>query len=340
MADILKSIDPVEAERFSPLGSSPLIVLDLADRGAESRARCLSSSTRAIIIGVDFAGSSPALDPQSFDCLISAAPGAPQPWVAVAPAFIKDRAAGIAAAIADAPHAASALCAVLRIGELQPFDNALMLESLAYSMLLGGQEFGRWRAAHPPPIAQPTDQPYVSVERSEDQVTLTLSRPDTRNAMSAGMRDALFDALAAILVDPTEPKLLLKARGACFSTGGDLAEFGTARDLAQAHHIRTLRSCATLLHDLGDRAEVLLHGACIGSGIEIPAAAARRCAKKGTFVQLPELSMGLIPGAGGTVTLSRAIGRHRTCYMALTGQRIPAPIASAWGLLHGIESET
>ena len=338
MADILKSIDPVDAERFSPLGSSPVITLDLADRGAESRARCLSSSTRAVVIGVDFEGSSPAIDSQSFDCMISAAPGAPRPWVAVAPPFIKDRAAGIAAAITNTPHAASALCTVLRIGEFLPFDNALMLESLAYSMLLGGQEFARWRAAHPAAIAQPMDRSYVSVERSEDRVTLTLSRPDTHNAMSAGMRDALFDALAAIIVDPTEPKLLLKATGACFSTGGDLAEFGTARDLALAHHIRTLRSCATLLHDLGDRAEVLLHGACIGSGIEIPAAAARRSARKGTFVQLPELSMGLIPGAGGTVTLSRAIGRHRTCYMALTGQRISAPIASAWGLLHGIES--
>jgi len=117
MADILKSIDPVDAERFSPLGSSPVIILDLADRGAESRARCLSSSTRAVVIGVDFAGSSPALDPQSFDCLISTAPGAPRPWVAVAPPFIKDRAARIAAAISNTPHAATALCTVLRIGE-------------------------------------------------------------------------------------------------------------------------------------------------------------------------------------------------------------------------------
>ncbi|PZU17484.1 MAG: hypothetical protein DI591_03975 [Citromicrobium sp.] len=58
------------------------------------------------------------------------------------------------------------------------------------------------------------------------------------------------------------------------------------------------RSAALLVHRMGDRARVRLHGACIGSGIEIPAAAARRIGSADLLVQLPELRMGLMPGAG------------------------------------------
>lgn len=80
-----------------------------------------------------------------------------------------------------------------------------------------------------------------------------------------------------------------------------------------------------------------LHGGCIGSGIEIPAAAALRIGTADTFVQLPELQMGLIPGAGGTVGMARAIGRHRLCWLVLGGFRLNAAQARDWGVLHAIE---
>jgi enoyl-CoA hydratase/carnithine racemase len=125
--------------------------------------------------------------------------------------------------------------------------------------------------------------------------------------------------------------------GRCFSTGGHLPEFGTAKDLAAAHVIRTQRSCTRVLHRLGARAEVYLQGACIGSGIEVPAAATRRVGTPDLIVQLPELAMGLIPGAGGTASLARAIGRHRLMWLALGGFRIGARQARDWGLVHAIE---
>lgn len=176
----------------------------------------------------------------------------------------------------------------------------------------------------------------VRYDREGDTVTLTLANPATRNAMSATMRDALYAALAGVIEDPSEPSLVLRGEGRCFSTGGELAEFGTASDLAAAHLVRTRRSAALLLHRLGSRAEVRLHGACIGSGIEIAAAAARRVATPETIFQLPELRMGLIPGAGGTVTIARAIGRQRTAWLALSGRRIGAARALDWGLIHDL----
>jgi enoyl-CoA hydratase/carnithine racemase len=323
--------DHFDAETMSPLGAGFLVVLDLAEPGAEARAARLAATTQALLVGLDAAGVCPAVDPAPFDVLLTAVAHPPAPWVQATPTRLD----AIRQAVAAAPIAASVLCQVLRAGEALPLRAALAVESLGYSTLLDGAAFAVWRARTPPGTVAAA-RPYLTVDREDDLVTVTLTRPDTRNAMSAAMRDALFEALANVLDDPSAPRLRLAGQGECFSTGGDLAEFGTARDLALAHAVRTARSCAALLAELGDRAEVVLHGACVGSGLEIPAAAARRFARPGTFFQLPELRMGLIPGAGGTVTLSRVLGRHRTAYMALSARRVALDEAVRWGLVHAL----
>ena len=290
----------------------------------------------AIHLAVDRAGTLALGDLARFDLALTVAADAPAPWWSVAPARLAAHLALLAGAVAATPVAALVLARVLRIGEALDFDAALEVESLAYSALLGGAEFARWRAAHPAGSMPSEPADPVRYDRDGDTVTLTLASPATRNAMSATMRDALYEALANVVEDPSAPRLILRGAGRCFSTGGELAEFGSARDLAAAHLVRTRRSAARLLHRLGERAEVRLHGACIGSGIEIAAAAARRVATRDAIFQLPELRFGLIPGAGGTVSLARAIGRHRTLWLALSGRRIGAARARDWGLIHDI----
>ena len=76
-----------------------------------------------------------------------------------------------------------------------------------------------------------------------------------------------------------------------------------------------------------------LHGPCAGAGIELAAFAGTVAADAGTTCWLPEVGMGLIPGAGGTVSIPRRIGRWRTLYLALTGHRIDVATALAWGLI-------
>src|SRR5205085_8567177 len=100
--------------------------------------------------------------------------------------------------------------------------------------------------------------------------------------------------------------------------------------------IRLDRSAAARAERCRDRLRPLLHGACIGAGIEIPSFAARVEARDDAFFQLPELAMGLIPGAGGTVSLPRRIGRWRTAYLALSGIRLRADEALAWGLVDAV----
>jgi enoyl-CoA hydratase/carnithine racemase len=104
--------------------------------------------------------------------------------------------------------------------------------------------------------------------------------------------------------------------------------------------IRTRHSPARLLASLGDRVTAYLHGACMGSGIELPAFAHSVVASADTVVRLPELEMGLIPGAGGTVSLARRVGRARTGWLVWSGQAIDAGTAQAWGLVDQLAEPT
>jgi enoyl-CoA hydratase/carnithine racemase len=150
------------------------------------------------------------------------------------------------------------------------------------------------------------------------------------------MRDELLDALAVGAADPSITSIVLEGEGPSFSSGGDLDEFGTAPDPATAHLIRLARSAGAALHAVADRVTAHIHGACFGAGIELPAFASRVVAAADTVIALPEVGMGLIPGAGGTVSLVGRIGRRRTAYLALSGVRLDAETALAWGLVDEI----
>ncbi|MES0872567.1 enoyl-CoA hydratase/isomerase family protein [Sinimarinibacterium thermocellulolyticum] len=243
----------------------------------------------------------------------------------------------ITASIRRAPLAATVLVQVLRTIEHLPLDAALVVESLAYATLQGGREFRDWLASYrAPPPADCDSGPAVVIERENECLTLTLNRPSNRNAMSVEMRDALCEALQLAVCDDGIARLRIRARGKCFSTGGDLAEFGSTPDSATAHAVRSLALPGRLLARCAERATVEVHGACVGSGIEFPAFAGRIEARADAWFQLPELKYGLIPGAGGCVSISRRIGRERTAWLVLSGQRIGAQTALEWGLVDAV----
>jgi hypothetical protein len=238
------------------------------------------------------------------------------------------------AAVGANPHAATLLAGLLRTTATMPVRDALDIESLAYSTLLGGPEFAAWlarRGDRPPP--PPASAEPVSVTRDGGLLHVTLNRPARRNAYGREVRDALVDALRIAVLDDSIERVVLDGAGPSFCAGGDLGEFGTTPDLVTAHLVRTRAGAARLLHHLADRLEVRVHGACVGAGIELPAFAGRVVATPDTTIRLPEVAMGLIPGAGGTVSIPRRIGRWRTLHLALTGSTLDAPTALSWGLV-------
>ena len=232
------------------------------------------------------------------------------------------------------PAAALSLAWLLRSTADLSVPAALAMESATYSTLLAGADFRRWldRRAEP---RNPGAPHRVDVDRVGDELTVRLARPDRRNAIDARMRDALLDALLVAELDPALQVMLCGA-GPVFSAGGDLDEFGTASDVAQAHIVRTSASVGAAIWRISDRVTARVHGLAIGAGLELAAFAGRLEAVAGTELALPEVSMGLIPGAGGTVSVARRIGRHRTLWLALSGERVSAHQALEWRLVDAV----
>ena len=240
-------------------------------------------------------------------------------------------------AVLRTPLAALGLVQLLRQGAALDVNGGLVAESLVYSTLQSGPEFAAWRAARPEPRRVGAfSEPAVLVERSGACLHLTLNRPAKRNAFSAEMRDALAEALGVAAADPSLGEIVLEGAGPAFCSGGDLDEFGTLPDPATAHAVRCTRSPARLLASCAERVTVRVHGACVGAGIELPSFAGRVVAREDAFFQLPEVAMGLVPGAGGTVSLPRRIGRQRTAWLALAGVRLDVQTARSWGLIDEI----
>jgi len=244
--------------------------------------------------------------------------------------------APLVAAVRETPLAAAALVQLLRGSDERSVEQGLVAESFVYSTLQAGPEFARWLARQPTLRPELPEAPPLKVVREGARLELVLDHPAKRNAYSAAMRDALCEALQLVLCDDSIEVVVLRGEGPAFCAGGDLDEFGLLADPATAHAIRTTRSAGRLLAACAPRVRAELHGACIGAGIELPAFAGTLVAAPDAFFQLPERAMGLVPGAGGTVSLPRRIGRQRTAWLALTGARLDAQAAERWGLVDAL----
>jgi hypothetical protein len=234
------------------------------------------------------------------------------------------------------PLAATTLALLLRGVERRSIADGLVAESAAYSVLQSGPEFAAWRVAHPPRRGH-DEGPRVRTERREGTLALTLTRPERLNALDAQMRDELVDALALAAADPNIRSVEWRGEGRAFCAGGDLDEFGTRPDPATAHLVRLQRSVGRALAQLDKPIATYVHGPCMGSGIELAAFTTSVVAAADTQIALPEIGLGLVPGAGGTVSLPRRIGRLRTAWLAFSAQTIDARTAHDWGLVDRIE---
>ncbi len=260
-------------------------------------------------------------------------PGRRAPWADVHVAPGSRPLAAVVDRVRSAPVAATVLALLLRGGETRTVADGLVAESTAYGLLQGAPEFDRWRAGRPGRTVAPSGGPAVRAERCGGELHVTLCRPERRNALDAAMRDGLVEALAVAVADRSVTAVHLWGEGASFCSGGDLDEFGSRPDPAAAHLLRLVRSPARTLAALADRTVAHLHGDAVGSGIELAAFARTVVADPATRIALPEVGLGLLPGSGGTVSLPRRIGRHRTLWLALAVDAVDAATALEWGLV-------
>ena len=314
-------------EDFGALGDSPLVVLDL---NAATPSRRIPVSYPRIVVGIsDGSGLSPA--PMGVDIALCAQPTSQAGWVAVND--LSEAVELLELQVAASPIAALTMAQLMRMRPNLDFEGALAAESLAYATLQAGSVFTTWLRQRPEPQQRVHEGDAVLMTRDGNSVTITLNRPAIHNAMSVELRDGLSEALSACVLDGTISSIVLNGEGKSFSSGGFLDEFGTLPDPATGHAVRMARSNARLMNQLTPRLHVELHGATMGAGIELGCLGHRVSAATDTVIALPEVALGLVPGAGGTASIPMRIGPQRCCWLGISGESITAPQALAWGLI-------
>jgi len=165
-----------------------------------------------------------------------------------------------------------------------------------------------------------------------DIAVLTIDSPPV-NALSAKVRDALRDGFVQAIADPAAKAVVLICAGRTFIAGADIAEFGkpmTGASLPEAQG--QIENCPKPVI-------AAIHGTALGGGFEVAMVAHYRVAVPSAKLGLPEIKLGLIPGAGGTQRLPRLIGPEAALEEILSGTPFSAKQAAAWGVVDRIVEE-
>ena len=165
----------------------------------------------------------------------------------------------------------------------------------------------------------------IIYEKKGHLACITLNRPQVLNVYNVRMRDELYEVLSAVKADEDIHVVILKGAGEkAFCAGADLTEFLSAPPPTAARHVRWQRDVWGLFLSLPQPAIAALHGYVFGSGIEMAMCCDIRIAADDCIFGLPEVALGIIPAAGATQTVPRAIGPGHALDLLLTGRRIPA----------------
>jgi len=177
----------------------------------------------------------------------------------------------------------------------------------------------------------------VLYEKNGPVAYMTLNRPKSLNAYSVQMRDDLYEVLGAIRDDDEVRVIIVKGAGdKAFCAGADLTEFLTAPSAIAARQIRFRRDLWRRFLSMPQPLIAAVHGYVLGSGMEIAASCDIRIASADAVFGLPEVKLGIIPGAGGTQTIPRIMGLSKSLEMLLTNRWIPADEAYQFGLVNQV----
>ncbi len=165
----------------------------------------------------------------------------------------------------------------------------------------------------------------VKTTRHGGVAVLAMDNPPV-NALGLALRSGLMDALDALRGDPAVEAIVIAGTARAFSGGADITEFGTP--MVDPN----LRQVITAIEDMPVPVVAAIQGVALGGGLELALGCHARVAWEGARLGLPEVKLGLLPGAGGTQRLPRVVGVEKALSMIVTGTPISAKDAAACGL--------
>ncbi|WP_085809598.1 3-hydroxyacyl-CoA dehydrogenase NAD-binding domain-containing protein [Sphingomonas sp. TZW2008] len=172
----------------------------------------------------------------------------------------------------------------------------------------------------------------VRFERHDDVLVIISDSPPV-NALGAGVRDGLNEGVSQGINDPAIKAMVIRCDGKTFFAGADITEFGKPPKGASLHEVINMM-------DSSEKPIVAaIHGTALGGGCEVALACHYRVAVPSAVMGLPEVKLGLLPGAGGTQRLPRIVGVKAALEMVAIGDPIPAKKAAEVGLVDRVVGE-
>jgi enoyl-CoA hydratase len=178
-----------------------------------------------------------------------------------------------------------------------------------------------------------TNYKTIKIEKEDGIAVLTLNRPEVMNAISDEMTAETAEAVAAINNDNGVQVLIVTGAGKAFQAGADIQQLSEMTPLQLIRWNEGLVRNNAALEKLRQPVIAAINGAAMGGGLELALGCTLRVASEKAVLGLPEVNLGIIPGAGGTQRLPRLIGKGRATKMILTGEIIGADEALRIGLI-------
>lgn len=184
-------------------------------------------------------------------------------------------------------------------------------------------------------MTEPADKPLVLTERDGGIATLTLNRPEVRNALDQALIDALHDALDELEPDPSIGVLVVRGAGEkAFVSGADIGQLRERRSPEAFRRIN--QGLFRRLEGFPAPTIASVRGWALGGGCELAMACDLRVASETAKFGQPEVGLGIIPGAGGTHRLAKLVGLGKARELIFTGEIIDADAALRIGLVNRV----
>ena len=178
----------------------------------------------------------------------------------------------------------------------------------------------------------PTINEVTSLEIKDSVAVLTLNSPPV-NALSANVREGLNNGVSAAIEDESVKSIVIICEGRTFIAGADITEFG------QAPKGPSLYDVQDMIENSPKPVIAAIHGTALGGGLEVALTCHYRIAVPSAKCGLPEVNLGLLPGAGGTQRLPRIVGAQKALVMMTSGEHVPASQCHDMGLVDEMAEE-